>query len=168
MYQPQKRLAFLIGGCPIPINLIMPHGIVILPASIAGVALYGVDDTVLHLLHDAHMVRNTVLRPGIAARIVPIKENQIAGARFIAVVLPKSPVLEPLGAGDTPGKLWDHACVNIPALIGTPTDKAGAPLHMVTEDVPRPLRRIAYVPKVKLLENKYGHLRSQVPAHIFA
>ena len=43
----------MIGRCSVPINLIMPHGIMGLPALIAGVALYGVDNTVFH---DAHMV----------------------------------------------------------------------------------------------------------------
>ena len=136
----------LISRSSVPINLIIANRIVGLPAPVAGVALYGVDDTVFHLLHNAHMVGYTVLRPGVSARIVPIKENQVAGARLIAVALPKSPIFEPLGASDTPGKFRDHTCINIPALIGAPTDKAGAPLYMGVEAVPGPIELTAHVP----------------------
>ena len=79
----------LIGRGAIPIDLIMAYGIVGLPAPVAGVALHGVDNAVFYSLHDAHMVRHSVLRPGIAARIVPIKENQVAGAWLVVTVLPK-------------------------------------------------------------------------------
>ena len=79
MYQPQKRLACLMGRSSVPINLIVPHGIVGLPAPVAGVALHGVDDTIFHFLYDTYMVGYTILRPGVAAQIVPIKENQSSG-----------------------------------------------------------------------------------------
>ena len=50
----------------------MTYGITILPAAIAGIALYGVDDPVLHLFHDANMVGYAVLRPG-GTLVVPVK-----------------------------------------------------------------------------------------------
>ena len=57
MYPPPRlAVGFLVGWRSVSVNLIISHGIVGLPALIAGVALHGVDHTVLHLLHDAHMV----------------------------------------------------------------------------------------------------------------
>ncbi len=43
--------------CTVPINLIMAYGITVLPAAIAGVALYGVNGAILHLFHDTNVVR---------------------------------------------------------------------------------------------------------------
>ena len=63
---------FLIGGSTVPVNLIVPYGIAVLPAAIAGIALYGVDHSVLHLLHNAHMVGKAVLGAGTSL-VVPIE-----------------------------------------------------------------------------------------------
>jgi len=63
---------FLVGWGAAPVNFIMAYGIAVLPAAIAGVALHGVDKAVLHLLHDAHMVGNIVLRPGGAFVVIAI------------------------------------------------------------------------------------------------
>ncbi len=58
MYQPPIMAAgLLIGWSSIPEDLIVSDGIPIFPAAIAGVALYGVDDAVLHLFHDTNVVR---------------------------------------------------------------------------------------------------------------
>ena len=57
----------LIGRSSVPVNLIVPHGIVGLPAPVARVDLHRVDNPVLHLLHDANVVGYTVLRPGISS-----------------------------------------------------------------------------------------------------
>ena len=46
----------------VPKNLIIPYGIVILSAAIAGIALYGVNCAVLDFLNDTHMVGFSVLR----------------------------------------------------------------------------------------------------------
>ena len=51
----------------------MAHTVAALAAAIAGVALHGVDHSILHPFHDAYMVRYIVLRPG-AAFFVPIKK----------------------------------------------------------------------------------------------
>ena len=64
-------------------NLIVAFGILALPAGIAGVAFHGVDDPVFHLFHDPHMIRHSVLA---LVPIVPIEEDQVAGARLIVAV----------------------------------------------------------------------------------
>ena len=50
----------------------MAYGVAVFPAAIAGVALYGVDDTILHLLHDAHMIGKAVLGAGAALVVIAI------------------------------------------------------------------------------------------------
>ena len=55
-----------------PKYLIISYGILIDSAAIAGIALYGVDDAVLHLLHDANVVGKAVLRPGTALVVIAI------------------------------------------------------------------------------------------------
>ena len=126
---------FLIGWGAVPVNLIVAYGIAVLPAAIAGVALHGVDHSVLHLLYDAHMVGKAILGAGTSL-VVPIEVNYISWAGFIAVILPQAPVFEPIRAGDTSRRFRDHASVQIPALVGAPTDKAGAPLNAGVEAVP--------------------------------
>ena len=106
----------------------MAYGVAVLPAAIAGVALHSVDHSVLHLLHNAHMVGKTILGAGTSL-VVPIEVNYISWTGFIAVVLPQAPVFEPISARDTARRPGDHTGVQIPALVGTPTDKAGAPLQ---------------------------------------
>ncbi len=65
MYQPPFRAAgFLILRHTVPKNLVMSHGIVIFSAAIAGIALHGVNDTVLNFLNDTNMVGFSVLRAG--------------------------------------------------------------------------------------------------------
>ena len=86
MYQPQKRLV-LVRRDTIPKDLIMPHGILVLAAAIAGVALDGVDNAVFASLHNADMIGLPILRIGTAF-IVPIEENDLTGRRFKAAVLP--------------------------------------------------------------------------------
>ena len=67
----------------------------------------------------------------------PIEIDYISWAGFIAVILPQAPLLEPIRAGDAARRFRDHASVQIPALIGAPTDKAGAPLHAGVEEIGR-------------------------------
>ena len=127
MYQPPILAAgLLIGGRPIPVNLIMSDRIPSFPATITGVTLYGVDKAIFYFLHNAYMVGQSVL----TVFTVPVKENNVARARFIAVILLESPVFEPLCAVDATGELGNHASVNIPALIGTPGYKTGAPVYV--------------------------------------
>ncbi len=62
MYQPPKS-----GGCFLRVqdsiaeNFIIPHGILVLAAGIAGVALDGVDDAVLAFFHNADVIGFAVL-----------------------------------------------------------------------------------------------------------
>ena len=115
----------------------MSHGILVLAAAIAGIALDGVDDTVFAFLHDADMIRLPILRAG-AAFIVPIEENDLTSGRFKAAVLPLPTVFEPLHPIDTACKFRYHAAVDIAALIGAPVHKAGTTFHTGVKAVPRP------------------------------
>lgn len=113
----------------------MTHGILILSAAIAGIALDGVDNAVFAFLHDADMIRLPILRAG-AAFVVPIEENDLTSGRFKAAVLPLPTVFEPLHPIDTACELWNNAAVDIAALIGTPAYKAGAPFYTAFKAVP--------------------------------
>ena len=86
MYQPPIGGWLLIGWCSVPVDFIMTNGIPPFPAAIARIALYSVDKAVLYLLYDAYMICQTVL----TILIVPVKENNIARTRLIAVILPES------------------------------------------------------------------------------
>ena len=46
-----------------------------LAAAITGIAFHGINDTVLHSLDNAGMIRKTVLRTGFAVRTIPIIED---------------------------------------------------------------------------------------------
>ena len=93
-------------------NIVAANTVLLLSASIAGVALHGIDNTVLTFLHNAHMVAIAVY--------LPIEENEIAGAWLIAVVLPLSVIHEPLRACVHTLKVRDDPSFQIAALIGTP------------------------------------------------
>ena len=62
MYQlPKSGGCFLRVQHPISKNLITPHGILVLSAAVAGIALDGVDNAVFAFFHDADMIG--LLRP---------------------------------------------------------------------------------------------------------
>ena len=143
MYQPQKRL-ILIRRDTVSKDLIISHGILVLSAAIAGIALDGVDDTVFAFLHDADMIGLTILRAG-RAFIVPIEENDLTGRRLKAAVLPLPSVFEPLNPSDTACELRNNAAVEIAALIGTPRNKAGAPFYTGIKAIPRPIGLTAHI-----------------------
>ena len=88
MYPARIRLGLsflreLIGRGAVPVNLIVPNGVAVLAHRIAGVAFYCVDTSILDFLHNAYMVGLPVL-----ASIIPVKKDDVAGARLIAVILP--------------------------------------------------------------------------------
>ena len=100
----------------VPQYLIIPYGIVIFSAAIAGISLHGVDSSVLYFLNDTHMVGFSVL----PVFIVPIKKDNITGSGFVTVVLPKSAISEPFNTPNTACKFRDNACVNMAALVSAP------------------------------------------------
>ena len=126
----------------------MSHGILVLSAAIAGIALDGVDDTVFAFLHDADMIGLPILRAG-ATLIIPIEENDLTGSRLKATVLPLSTVFEPLDTVDAACELRDNAAVEIAALIGTPRHKAGTPFYTAFKAVPRPIGLTAYITNLR-------------------
>ena len=73
MTQPLKAAGFLIRRDAVAADLVVAHGVLHLPATVAGVALYGVDDAILALLHDADVIARTVQT--IAG---PVEEDNVA------------------------------------------------------------------------------------------
>ena len=125
-------------GHSIPQNHTTPQRILFLPAHIPGIALYGIDRPILHLLHDPNMVRHTVLGG-------PVEEDEHSRGWFCGAVQPEATLLEPLHSKDAAGEFWVGSAVQVAALVGTPADKAGAPYHMIGEAVPAPIGFAAYV-----------------------
>lgn len=76
-----------ISRCTVSVDLIVANGIVVFTAGISGVSFNSVNYTILHFFYNAHMITCSVLRAGITF-VIPIKENNIARTRFIAVILP--------------------------------------------------------------------------------
>ena len=129
--QPLERLGALICGDAVAADLVVAHGVLPLFAGVGHVALHGVDDAALAPLHDAHMVGKAVY-----AVAGPIQKDDVAGVREVVPVGPLTPVLEPLFPDGAPGELGDDAGLDIAALLGAPTDEAGAPFHPAGEAVP--------------------------------
>ena len=126
----------------------MAHRIAPLLAAVAGVALHGVNHPILHLLYDAYVVGEAVLRPR-GASAVPVEEDDVTGAGLIAGILPQPPLLEPLNGSLRAGKLGDYTGVDVTALVGAPADKAGAPFHPAVEAVPAPVGLTAHIPDLR-------------------
>ena len=80
-----------------------------------------------------------------AALIVPIEEDNHARYRLSRAVHPLPTLLKPPHTVFTTGKLRAYANVYIAALVGAPADKAGAPFHMVSKAIPRPVQLTAYI-----------------------
>ena len=119
----------------IPQNLVMSYAIAVHPAEVSGIALYGVDDSVLHLLDDAHMVSLPILGAG-AALVVPVEEDNHAGRRLDGVIRPLATVSEPLDAVDATCEFGNDTGVDVAALVGAPGNKAGTPFHTAAEAIP--------------------------------
>ncbi len=101
-------------------KMLIAQRIAVDPYAVAVVTLDGVDNTILDLLDDSHMVCKAVLRPGRTTGVIPIKEDNHAGEGFSGVVHPLPSVPEPLDAQDTACELRDNTVVNITALVGAP------------------------------------------------
>ena len=74
----------------------LTHGILVLAAGVAGVALNGVDDAVFAFFHDADVIGFAVLRAGCAVRVIPVEENDHTGSGFNRVIRPLPAAAEPL------------------------------------------------------------------------
>lgn len=122
----------------------MSHGVLVLSAAIAGIALDGVDNAVFAFLHDTDMIGLPILRAGTAF-IVPIEENDLTSGRFKAAVLPLPTVFEPLHPISAACEFRYHAAFNIPAFIRTPAHKTGAPFYTPVKAIPRPIGLTAHI-----------------------
>lgn len=121
-------------------NLIVSQRVAVFLADIVGITLYGVNLAVFYLFHNAYMVWFPIQAIGL-----PIEKDEIPGAGFVAVVLPQVTGLEPFLAGADACKLGYNPSFDIPAFIGAPGHKAGAPFHTTAETVPTPVRLAAHV-----------------------
>lgn len=83
---------------PIPQNHTTPQRILLLSTHIPGIALYGINNPILHLFHNSHMVRHTVLGG-------PVEEDEHSGGWFRRAVQPEAALLEPLHSEDAAGEL---------------------------------------------------------------
>ena len=122
----------------------MPYAVLVYSAAIAGVALYGVNNAVFDLLHDADVIGLPILRAGVSL-VIPVKEDNHSGDRLGRAVNPLSTVFEPLDAIGAACELGDNPGIDVAALVGAPRYKAGAPFHTASEAVPRPVRFAAYI-----------------------
>ena len=91
-----QTAGFLWVQDPISEDFIIPHGILVLAAGVAGVALDGVDDAVFTFFHDADVIGFAVLRAGCAVWVIPVKENDHAGSGLNRVIRPLLAAAEPL------------------------------------------------------------------------
>lgn len=65
--------------------------IAVFHAAIPGIALHGVDQSILYLLYNSYMIGQAVA--------LPIEKDNIAGARLIIPALPLSALYEPVHIG---------------------------------------------------------------------
>ena len=143
-----------VGRHTITQNLIIADGVAAFSASIAGVALDGINHAIFHPCDDAHMIGLTILGARGAIRGIPVEEDNHAGNRCGGVICPQSPIPKPLHAIDTSGKLGNHAHVNITALVCAPGYKAGTPFHTLGKAIPAPIGLSAHIAKLGL---RNGH-----------
>ena len=106
----------LVGDYSISENFIIANRILVDAATVAGVALDGVDNAVFDLLDDTDMVGLTVLQAGVAL-VVPIEEDNHAGRGFHGVIRPLPTLPEPLDTVDTARELRNNAGVDIAAFV---------------------------------------------------
>lgn len=106
MYSRLTQTAgFLWVQDPIAENFIIPDGILVPAAGVAGVALDGVDDAVFTFFHDADVIGFAVLRAGCAVRVIPVEENDHAGSGLNRIIRPLLAAAEPFNAADAPRQI---------------------------------------------------------------
>ena len=102
-------------------------------AGVAGVAFYGVDDTVFHLFDDADMVGDAVLTAFVG--VVPIEEDDVTGVGSVGVILPLVTGFEPVLACVADCKAGNNTAFKVSTFICTPTDKDCTPVHSFIEAI---------------------------------
>ena len=113
----------------------MTYAVLVYPTAITGVSLNGINDTVFYFLDNAGVVGLSILRTR-RTLVIPIKENNHSGNRLGRTVDPLSSIFEPLDAVHAACIFRHNPGVDIAALISTPADETGAPLHTAAEAVP--------------------------------
>ena len=139
-----SHLFYLILRYSVPKDFIVSYAVLVHPAAIAGVALYGVNNAVFDLLHDADVIGLPVLRAGVSL-VIPVKEDNHSGDRLGRTVHPLSTVFEPLDTIDAACKLGNNSGIDIAALVGAPRYKAGTPFHTASKAISRPVRLTANI-----------------------
>ena len=84
-----------------------------------------------------------------AAFVIPIEEDDHTWCRFDIVICPLASILEPVDTVDTACIFGNNTSLDIPALIGAPRYKAGAPLNARAETVPAPVGLTAHITKLR-------------------
>ena len=135
----------LVGRDAVTQDLIITDAVSSLGAGISGIALDGVDISILNLLDNAYMIGKTILRPGFAIGRIPVKEDNHAGCWLETSVGPLATSFEPVDAVDATGKLGNDADVNIATLVSTPANKASTPSYARSETIPTPVRLSAHI-----------------------
>lgn len=125
----------------------MSYSIVVLPATVSRITLYGVNDSAFYFLYlyNTDMIRDAILS---IVFIIPVEKDDVSAPGLVAVVLPKLTVPEPLDADGTACKPGDHAIVQIAALVGASGNKAGTPIHPTLKAVPGPIGLPAHIAKL--------------------
>ena len=137
----------LIGRNPVAKDFIVAYSIMVLTAAIARVSFDGVNNAVFNPLNDSSMIGFSILRTG-ATLVIPIEEDNHAGCRFDIVIGPLTAILEPVDTVDTACVFGNNASLDIPALIGAPRYKAGAPFYARSETVPAPVGFTTHIAKL--------------------
>ena len=129
-------------------DFIVTYSIMVFAAAIAGVPFDGVDNAVLNPFNDAGMIGFAVLWAGTAL-VIPIEEDNHTRSRFDIIICPLASILEPVDTVDTACIFGNNTSLDIPALIGAPRYKAGAPLNTRAETVPAPVGLAAHIAKLR-------------------
>lgn len=103
---------FLIRRDTVSVDTAAADCVLSLSASITGITLNGINNSVLAFLHNACVVGFSIA--------LPVKENDCSGCRLVITVCPLSSVFEPLSAVHTTGIFRNNTGVNISVLAKSP------------------------------------------------
>ena len=105
----------------------MTQRIAPLPAAISGITLDGVHSAILNPFYNANMVSTAV--QAAAFFILPVEEDNHAGGGGDVSACPLIVLSEPVDSPFTSEEFGNDTGLDIAALVGTPTHKAGAPVY---------------------------------------